>query len=95
MASRAPSLPHTERRGDRSQGCRRRLAIDGMGAEPDDQRAVVLAAHSWMAGLGPDPDGDPRDPSVPGAPTDRPSHSRRPEPIASAANRCSSSERRR
>ena len=57
---------NTERRSDRSQGCRCRLAIDGAGADPDDQRAVVLAAHARMGGPGPDPDGDSHDPSVPG-----------------------------
>lgn len=59
----------TERRSDRGQGCRRRLAANGTGADPDDQRAVVLAAHARMAGPGPDLDGDQHDPSVPGPPT--------------------------
>jgi hypothetical protein len=63
---------NTERRSDRSQGCRRRLAIDGTCADPDDQRTVVLAAHARMAGSGPDPDGDPHDPSVPGPQTEHP-----------------------
>ena len=40
----------SERRSDRSQGCRCRLAIDSAGADPDDQCAVVLAAHARMAG---------------------------------------------
>jgi hypothetical protein len=52
----------TERRSDRSQRCRCRLAIDGTGVDPDDQRAVVLAAHARMGGTGPDPDGDSHEP---------------------------------
>jgi hypothetical protein len=74
----------TERRSDRSQGCRCRLATLGAGADPDDQRAVVFAAHARMGSPGPDPDGDSHDPSVPGPPTDRPRQPKRPEPIASA-----------
>ena len=71
----------TERRSDRGQGCRCRLAIDGTGADPDDQRAVVLAAHARMGGTRPDPDGDSHEPSVHGPPTDGSCQSRRPEPI--------------
>ena len=56
----------TKRRSDRSQRCRCRLAIDGTGADPNDQRAVVLAAHARMCGAGLDPDGDSHEPSVPG-----------------------------
>jgi hypothetical protein len=36
----------TERRSDRGQGCRRRPAIYGRRADPDDQRTVVLAAYA-------------------------------------------------
>jgi hypothetical protein len=41
-------------------------AIDGTGADPDDQRAVVFAAHVRVGGIGPDLDGDSHEPSVAG-----------------------------
>jgi hypothetical protein len=54
----------TQRRRHRSQGGRRRPAIHGALADPDDQRAVVLAAHAETGRAGPHPDGNAHHPSV-------------------------------
>lgn len=38
----------TERVGDRGQGSGGGLAVHRTGADPDNQRAAVLAAYPWM-----------------------------------------------
>ena len=77
-----------ERRSNRAQGGRRCVAVCGTRADPDDQRAVVLAAHTGMAGSGRDPYGDSHDPSVcPRRPVARHCQPMTPEPTAPAAVR--------
>ena len=43
-------------RGDRGQGGARGLAVHSGGADPDHQRAVMLAAHAGAGRPGPDPE---------------------------------------
>jgi hypothetical protein len=59
------SAADAERGGDRRQRRLGGLAVYGLGADPYDQGACVLAAYSRARRAGPDPDSYPHAPSVP------------------------------